>query len=294
MIRTASHDIPLVNKFFNEAFLNVMSHFCNIDAISPCDNDLGKCKVTEEEASSISNIFIDTTLYETFDAFSEVGGRPFIKKKVAQLVKIAKSKENITLDLVSELLLYYIGVNCYMLKWKDEDGCYESADSRYEFKERRELLKAVLVDEDDKYAVEYNKKRKKAFRSFYHLMAADREEYVQIFWDIHFSFLMEDSVPEGILKLYTVTGDYDREWHIRPWVDIGEDVPEIVLDVLDFVEMNASVYGGLTPMRDANYKAFMDHILEPIRKMDSNKIEPDTEVSKHLQSIIDELMEPFE
>ena len=87
-------------------------------------------------------------------------------------------------------------------------------------------------------------------------MRINRDEDGYVFYDADFTFLLEDDVPEGIGKLYTVCRDYTREWHERPWTDIGEKVPPVVAYELDAVEVEGINFGGVQEMRDAYEREF--------------------------------------
>lgn len=277
MIRTPGHDTPsLLGKFLSETFLDMMSHYCNIESMEPCDNKYGKCDISDAEWASVTDEFIHFTLGEILHAFEDAGGTPFVKKKVVQLVKIARSQHAIQLDLVSELLLYMIGLNSDYLEWPTGDGYYASPKSTYDFPVRDSLIKAEcedlsdVDDEDAEWAREMEKEIRHAFNSFYDLMAADRKEIVEIFWDVDFTFL-EDSVPKGIETLYRVSGDYDRKWHERPWIDINEEVPEAVTKALDSVEDRAKPYGSVEAMRFEMIRRFQKALEKDMSNLSDNR-----------------------
>ena len=241
MIRTP--ESGATEELLSKLFLETMSHQVDTTVIKPCKS--AKCRVTKKEWQAIPEDFV----YATIDvsAFDEAGGMDFIRKKLAQLIKIAKAEESIQLDLVSELLLYQLGQRALLFDWRDEDGNFHSFDEPVVWPGKQELVESLLIDEEcdeDRYI---NEDIRTTYESFYSLMLNGDED---VFWDFDFVFLAEPDVVRGICRVY-VTLEYDREWHMRPWLDIGAPVPEIVVSVLDTVERHAQEYGGMEEMRQA-------------------------------------------
>lgn len=245
MIRTAEGGA--VDTLLSRLFLEAMSHQVDTTVIKPCKQ--ARCRVTKREWQAIPEPFVLLTI--DIDAFDKVGGMDFIRKKLAQLVKIAKAEESIQLDLVSELLLHELGKMAVMFDWKDEDGTLHSFDEPVDWLGKQELVKSLLIDEACEENRDINEDIRTEFESFYSLMLNGDED---VFWDFDFAFLAEPDVVRGICRVY-VTLEYDREWHMRPWTDIGTPVPEIVVSVLDTVERHAEQYGGMEEMRQALTKA---------------------------------------
>ena len=232
-----------VDTLLSKLFLEAMSHQVDTSAIKPCRS--AKCRVTKREWQAIPEPFVLLTI--DTDAFDAVGGMTFIRKKIAQLVKIAKAEESIQLDLVSELLLHELGKMAVMFDWKDEDGTLHSFDEPVVWPGKQELVESLLIDEACEEDRDINEDIRTTYESFYSLMLNGDED---VFWDFDFAFLAESDVVRGICRVY-VTLEYDREWHMRPWLDIGAPVPEIVVSVLDTVERHAQEYGGMEEMRQA-------------------------------------------
>ena len=262
MIRTVSGE--LVSKFLSESFVDFMSHFCDTDLMDPCAE--AKCEITEAEWNAIPESFVEETLGEALPAFEDVGGMTFVRKKIAQLIKIAKSGPEIQLDLVSELILYLIGMNCINLSWEDEDGVTHYPAETFDFPERQQLLESMWLDpeefedDDDIDTHEINEDITDAFDSFWSLMRINYSEDGYVFYDDDYSFLLEDDVAEGIHKLYKTMGDYSKEWYLKPWTDIGEEVPPVVTYELDAVEVEGINFGGVQEMRYEYAKATLGKI----------------------------------
>lgn len=239
MIRTP--ESGATEELLSKLFLETMSHQVDTTVIKPCKQ--AKCRVTKREWQAIPEDFV----YATIDvcAFDEVGGVTFIRKKLAQLIKIAKSESSIQLDLVSELLLYELGQRALLFDWRDEDGNFHSFDEPVGWPGKQELVESLLIAEECEEDREINEDTRTAFESFYSLMM----DYDDVFWDLDF-MLLSGGIERGICQMY-VTLEYDREWHMRPWTDIGAPVPEIVVSVLDTVERHAEEYGGMEEMRQA-------------------------------------------
>ena len=273
MIRTAAGG--LTTKFFNTAFLEYMSHFCDIEAIPPCAGNGEVYIVSEDALAAVTDSFIKKVMRGEMHLFTNVGRMPFVKKKFVQLIAIAKSEDEIQLDLVSELIVWLIASISSHIRWKDDNNhCHSpcSLGYRVDFPEKEALIKSyvdqrVYVAKDDPQydaAVdELTKEFSEHFRNFVTLMKADSEEIIGIFWDIHFSFLHDTDVVEGVRRLYTVA-DYDRKWHIRPWVEIGEPVPAAILFVLDEIDFVAARYGGIDEMREYFTRAYLENIFAHI------------------------------
>ena len=245
MIATSSGG--LVDKFLSVAFLDMMSHVCDVEQFESTQD--GKCFITEKEVALIPDWFVDD-MVDDMEAFDDTGGVPFVKKKIVHLIKIAKEERSIVLDLVNELLLKEIGDNCLILPFM----CNKAGSEVVEFPERQQLIDAFLTDENEAEDEEdleiirqMNSKAEVMFDSFYTLMQEDDV----VLWDYDFMFLSERGVPKGIYSLYYTVPDYDRVWHERPWKDVGEEVPDIVINVLDAVERQAQLHGGLNQMRAA-------------------------------------------
>lgn len=147
-----------------------MSHYSDLDMIAPCDNKDGICNITEAEINAVSDTFLYATMPDAFDAFEDVGDIPFIKKKIVQLIKIAKSEEEIQLDLVSELLLYLIGEHCPRNVWDIHTKAFAST-SHFDYPGKEEFVKKLIGDANSSCD-----EIKEAFMSFPDLMAADREK----------------------------------------------------------------------------------------------------------------------
>lgn len=249
MIRTEAGEN--VSKFVSEAFLDFMSHFCMIEHIDACKEN-GECSITYRDAELISDDFIEEIIGNSITMFDSVGGELFVKKKIVQLVAIAKAKDEVTLDLVSELILYMIGANCMNVCWEDGSGFLHYANEPFCFPQREELISSFMSDTDEEDRLEYNEKVKTTFTSFQTIMDLNRFDDGYVFFDLDYSFLLDHGVAPGILLLYFTVSDYSREWHERPWKDIGEEVPDGVVLALNSVEKAAEPYGGLMAMREKN------------------------------------------
>lgn len=271
MIRTAEGG--LTTRFFNAAFLDFMSHHCDVEAIPPCAKEGDVYEVNEELMKSVPEAFVKKIMKGEMHAFTKVGRLPFVRKKFVQLIAIAKSDEEIQLDLVSELILWLIGTIAFRLRWKDENGHWNGPNKRISFPERDVLRKEFMrnhlwVSKTDPDYEEILKETEASFEntycSFVSLMRADSKETIGIFWDIDFTFLHDVDVPSGICTLYTVCSDYDRTWHERPWVEIGEPVPIAVSFALDQVEAKASRFGGIEAMRSFAVLKYQEEVINPI------------------------------
>lgn len=242
MIRTVTGG--LVDKFLSASLLEMLSHQFDTDVISPCDDV--KCEISEEEWQAVPEEFAIEAIDNAIDAFADVGDLVFVRKKIAHIVKLAKSETGFQLDLVSELVLSQMGVNSYKFDWIDDTGGFHDIDEVIDFPERDALIESVKVDELDDDDRQYNRHMASYFRSFFTLMSVG-DDFV--FWDLDFLFLLEDEIPEGMYKLYLTVPDYDREWYERPWRDIGEPTPEAVTVALDAVERKAKRFGNINKMR---------------------------------------------
>ena len=263
MIRTVSGES--VSRFLSASFLDLMSHFCDTEIITPCEGE--ECVLTEAEWNAVPEELIENTMSSAVPAFEEAGGIPFIRKKIAQLIKIAKAEKEIQLDLVSELILYLIGLNCITLSWEDADGQIHYPDETFDYPERQELLEELRLDpeefedEEDFDVQAANDETEAAFDSFWSLMRINEEQDGYVFFDDDFTFLLDaDDVAEGLHNLYKAVSDYDRKWHARPWTDIGEEVPPVVAYELDAVEVEGINFGGVSEMRSEYAKAAMDNL----------------------------------
>ena len=243
MIRTVSGES--VSRFLSASFIDLMSHFCDTEIITPCEGE--KCVLTEAEWNAVPEELIENTMSSAVPAFEEAGGVPFIRKKIAQLIKIAKAENEIQLDLVSELILYLIGLNCITLSW--------------ELLEELRFDPEEFEDEEDFDVQAANDETEAAFDSFWSLMRINEEQGGYVFFDDDFTFLLDaDDVAEGLHNLYKAVSDYDRKWHARPWTDIGEEVPPVVAYELDAVEVEGINFGGVSEMRSEYAKAAMDNL----------------------------------
>ncbi len=252
-----------VSKFLSVSFLDLMSHFCDTDIIAPCSE--AKCELREEEWNAIPEWFAEEMISFGLPTFDEVGGMPFIRKKIAQLVKIAKAEDEIQLDLVSELILFLIGINCGALAWKDDKGVEHTPEEPIDYPDREALFESLGFDDEDLDDAEYIEEQKALFDSFYTLMRINEYEDGYVFFDMDYESLLEDNIPDGIRMLYTAFGDYDKEWHKRPWTDIGEEVPPAVICELDGVEIDGINFGGLNGMRAEKIRQFQDNLLKDLK-----------------------------
>ena len=263
MIRTPEGGV--VDTLLSRLFLEAISHQVDTSVIKPCKS--AKCRVTKKEWQAIPEPFVLLTI--DTDAFDAVGGMTFIRKKIAQLVKIAKSEASIQLDLVAELLLYQLGQRAILFDWRDEDGGFHSFDEPIDWPGKQELVESLLIDEECEEDRYINEDTRTEFESFYSLMM----DYDDVFWDLDF-MLLSGGIERGICQMY-VTLEYDREWHMRPWLDIGAPVPEIVVSVLDTVERHATEYGGMEEMRQALIKAVHEQQREQYDEEEEGEISRD-------------------
>lgn len=248
MIRTAGGEA--LTRFTNMAFLDLMSHFCDTASFAPCDEP--KCEIVDDEWKAIPFVLLDNAIGGDMQAFDEVGSEFFVRKKIAHLIKIARSEKEIQLDLVSELLLYLIGMNAARLTWEDDEGNTHWGDEPIFYPDRDELIDPIIEElkgEGDEVSPEYIEEISAKFNSLHSLMFDD-VVFDDVFFDDDFTFLLEEDVSSGIRALYLAHSDYDRAWHERPWTDIGEEVPMIVKYDLDDIESEAAEFGGLDEMRD--------------------------------------------
>ena len=268
MIRTTSEYTDLVSDFLSKSFLDFMGRYCDIDKISLSESE--KCKISEEEIAVISDDFVYQAVgFYGIRSCQEVGGFDFIKRKIVQMVKIARLPQEVQLDLVSELLLYLIGLHSVEMEYVDDSGqilC--ECDVAFTYDRIDELLGLMLLDPEDDIAEDINGRIRAAFTSFCSLMSINGEEDGYVFWDADFTFLMEDDVVEGIEKLYTVSGDYDREYHLRPWKDIFVNPPVEVIRALDCVEIKAAPFGGRSGLQQASLGAYHNMLEEIVNKKD--------------------------
>lgn len=253
MIRTAAGESA--SRFVSTAFLELMSHFCFTKIFSPCDD--AECVITETEWEAIPASFIKKAIGDDAEAFDDVGGDVFLRKKVAQLIKIAKSENEIQLDLVLEMLLYIIAMSGLLLSWKDADGITHWGSEPIDYPERENLLIEIAsgYTEDDIDMQEMTEQLEPLFESLWSLISEDKGISEYVFFDDDFTFLLED-VPDGLYSLYKSMGDYDRAWLEKPWTDIGEQVPPAVTVELDAVEVEAINFGGVREMHEAYMKEF--------------------------------------
>lgn len=253
MIRAAVGES--VSRFVSEAFLDLMSHFCFTKIFAPCED--AKCEISDTELEAIPISFIDKAIGGDTEAFDDVGGETFIRKKIAQLIKIAKSEDEIQLDLVLEMLLYIIAMSGLLLSWKDEDGITHWGSEPIDYPDREDLLIEIASgyagDEID--VQEMTEQLELLFESLWSLISEDESISEYVFFDDDFTFLLED-VPDGLYSLYKAMGDYDRAWLEKPWTDIGEQVPPAVTVELDAVEVEAINFGGVREMHEAYMKEF--------------------------------------
>lgn len=253
MIRAAAGQH--VSRFVSTAFLDLVSHFCFTKIFTPTED--AKCEISDVEFEAIPVSFIDKAIGGDAEAFDDVGGETFIRKKIAQLIKIAKSENEIQLDLVLEMILYIIGMDALLLSWKDGVGVTHWGNEPIDYQDREDLLKEIAsgYDEDDIDIQAITKQIEPLFGSLGTLISEDEGISEDVFFDDDFTFLLED-VPDGLYTLYKGMGDYDRAWLEKPWTDIGEDIPPAVTVELDAVEVEAINFGGVREMHDTYMKAF--------------------------------------
>jgi len=253
MIRAAVGES--VSRFVSAAFLDLMSHFCFIKIFAPCEE--AKCEISDTELEAIPISFINKAIGGDTEAFDDVGGETFIRKKIAQLIKIAKSENEIQLDLVLEMILYIIGMDALLLSWKDGDGITHWGNEPIDYQDREDLLREIAFGyaEDDIGIQAIIEQIDPLFGSLGTLISEDESISEYVFFDDDFTFLLED-VPDGLYTIYKGMGDYDRTWLEKPWTDIGEDIPPAVTVELDAVEVEAINFGGVREMHEAHMKDF--------------------------------------
>ena len=251
MIRAAAGES--ISRFVSTSFLELMSHFCFTKIFNPCDD--AECEITETEWEAIPVSFINKAIGDDAEAFDDVGGETFLRKKIAQLIKIAKSENEIQLDLVLEMLLYIIAMSGLLLSWKDGNGITHWGNEPIDYPDREELLIEITSGyaEDEIDMQEMTEQLEPLFESLWSLISEDEGISEYVFFDDDFTFLIED-VPDGLYSLYKAMGDYDRAWLEKPWTDIGEDVPPAVTVELDAVEIEAINFGGVREMQETYMK----------------------------------------
>ena len=253
MIRVAAGES--VSRFVSTAFLELMSHFCFTKVFRPCKE--AKCEISDVEFEAIPVSFLDKAIGGDIEAFDDVGGETFLRKKIAQLIKIAKSENEIQLDLVLEMILYIIGMDALLLSWKDGDGITHWGNEPIDYPDREDLLREIASRYDGREIdmQEMTEQLELLFESLWSLISEDEGISEYVFFDDDFTFLLED-VPDGLYSLYKAMGDYDRAWLEKPWTDIGEEVPPAVTVELDAVEIEAINFGGVREMHEAYTKEF--------------------------------------
>ena len=235
-----------IGELMNGLFLSWMSLFIDIDKIEPCET--AECRITDEEVELIPDAFMMLSFTYEIETLLQAGDPKFIKKKVVQLIKIAKSDNIIPLDLYSELLFMLIATNCSRLFRFDE--C-KNVKIETPFPGKEKLLEEIAEEDYEEW-----EEASRTFPTFIEKVIYSNK----ILLRLDSSFFLEHGVFGGIFALYLVTGNYDREFHMRPWTDIGEEVPAPVYKAFDAVEERAEGFGGLDEMRAAQIREFREHV----------------------------------